>query len=302
MSEPRGGPAQAAPGGTGDGSGAAPAEPSGSPQELEAALRGALSGTRFASVRWVGRTGSTNADLVEEARRGTAVPAVLLAEAQTAGRGRLGRVWQAPPGSSLLLSVLDRPPLTPREAHLTTTAVAVAAAEAVESLAGLAPGLKWPNDLVVEDGRRGSGTRKLGGVLAESVVEGDRLGAVVVGIGLNVAWPEELPPELEGIATSLRHEVGRAIDRVELAAALLRGADAHLAALDEDDGRRRLLDGYRRRCTTLGRDVRVEVAGGEVLGRAVGIDGDGHLEVVDDEGRRRVVAVGDVVHLRPREP
>src|SRR4051812_27340870 len=100
-----------------------------------------------------------------------------VADHQTAGRGRLGRAWVAPPGASLLLSVLFRPDLAPERLHLTTAAVALAAAEACEAVAGVLPVLKWPNDLLVGD-------RKLAGVLAES-----RLPAVVVGIGLNVNWP-----------------------------------------------------------------------------------------------------------------
>jgi BirA family biotin operon repressor/biotin-[acetyl-CoA-carboxylase] ligase len=265
-------------------------------------VRAGLVGTRFAELRWVDETGSTNADLLDEARRSPSATGALVAESQTAGRGRLGRTWQAPAGSSLLLSVLARPPLAPTDAHLTTTAVALAAADAVAATCGVEPGLKWPNDLVLDPPEAGSGagTRKLGGILAESIVVGDRLDAVVVGLGLNVNWPDRLPAELAHIATALNHRTGAPVDRAGLAVAVLVRVDERLDALDRPDGRHRLVEEYRRRCASVGRDVRVVLADGELVGRAVGIDDDGHLEVVDDGGHARVVTVGDVVHLRPR--
>ncbi len=166
----------------------------------------ALAGSLFGDVRWVDQTGSTNRDLLEAAREGAAEGVVLVADHQTAGRGRLGRRWEAPPGSSLLVSILTRPAVCLTRVNDVTMAVAVAAAEACREVAGVAPRLKWPNDLVLEvDGA----TRKVGGILAESIVEGDRLEALVVGLGLNVTWPEDLPDELAAIATSLPRRAGR---------------------------------------------------------------------------------------------
>ena len=167
------------------------------------AARDALAGRRFSDVRWVTETGSTNADLLAAARSG-AGEQVLVTDSQTAGRGRLGRVWEAPPRASLLASVLVRPgvddAIPTDRIHLVTVALGVAAAEAVEMTAALEARLKWPNDLVA--GEPGA-ERKLSGILAESIVDGGRITAVVAGIGLNVSWPAEVPEHLREIATSL---------------------------------------------------------------------------------------------------
>jgi BirA family biotin operon repressor/biotin-[acetyl-CoA-carboxylase] ligase len=155
---------------------------------------------RFGDVRWLEETDSTNTRLLEEARAGAPEGRVLAADHQTAGRGRMGRRWEAPPGSALLVSVLVRPALPLGRAHLVTMAAGLAASDACEALAGVRPGLKWPNDLVVDDA-------KLAGLLAESVVEGDALRALVVGMGLNVT-----AAPAEG-ATCLAGAAGRTVER-----------------------------------------------------------------------------------------
>src|SRR5205823_1731834 len=145
---------------------------------------------------------------------------VAVAEHQTAGRGRQGRSWTAPPGSSLLMSVLLRPGIRPERSHLVTAAVALAAADALEEVAGFRPGLKWPNDLIVDD-------RKLAGVLAEA--DG---GAVVVGIGINLNWPDQLPQELAQGAVSANQVVGRAVDADAVLIRLLERLDAYMGDWD----------------------------------------------------------------------
>ena len=270
------------------------------PDELADRVRPALTGTRFGDLRWVDRTGSTNADLLVAAQAGAPEGTVLLAEEQTARRGRLGRTWSAPPGSSLLCSILLRPPLAPADAHLATAAVALAARHALAEVADVAAGLKWPNDLVVEgDG----GTRKLAGVLAQAVLDGDRLDALVVGIGVNVNWPARLPDELAEIATAADRVAGHEVDRTALLGALLVRLDAELADLATGEGRAALAGRYGAACVTVGQDVRVELTDEHLVGRAVGVSPSGHLvvEVTGDDGDvdRREVAVGDVVHLRP---
>jgi BirA family biotin operon repressor/biotin-[acetyl-CoA-carboxylase] ligase len=261
--------------------------------------RSALAGTRFADVRWVGETTSTNDDLQALVLEGTTDDVVLVADHQTAGRGRLGRTWEAPPASSLLVSVLVHVALDPAQAHLVATATACAAAEACERVAGVVPALKWPNDLVIVDGDhivRG----KLAGILAESVVEAGRLEAVVVGVGINVNWPAELPAELDGIAIALNHVVEREVDREDLLVALLERLEVWLAAIEHPAGRAALLRRYRAACSTLGARVRVELSSESFEGTAVAIDDDGHLVVAHDaDRRRREVVAGDVVHVRP---
>jgi BirA family biotin operon repressor/biotin-[acetyl-CoA-carboxylase] ligase len=242
-------------------------------------------------VAHVAETGSTNADLVAAARAGEPAGAVLVADHQTAGRGRLGRAWQAPPGSALLCSILLRPrPGT--VVHGAVWSVALAAREACRRLAGVAPDLKWPNDLLWDG-------RKLAGVLAEAVTgahDPGRVTAVVVGIGLNVGW-EEPPPDIAAGAVTLEELAGHPIDRD----ALLRELLAELAPLvalwaDSPD---RLHEHYRSAVATLGQVVRVTMADRELDGVAVDVTADGAL-VVDAGGDRVIVGAGDVVHLRPR--
>jgi BirA family biotin operon repressor/biotin-[acetyl-CoA-carboxylase] ligase len=252
----------------------------------------------FTDVRRVAETGSTNTDLLALARAGAAEGVVLVTDHQTAGRGRLGRVWEAPPGSSLLVSALCRPRLPVGRAHLVTVAAGLAATDALAEVAGFRPALKWPNDVVVETP---AGTRKLAGLLAEAVVEGDALTAVVVGMGMNVRWPEPLPAELAATATAANHVAGRDVDRDDVLAAWLAAFARRYAVLHDEGGVAATGAAHRAACATLGRQVSVEVANGVVAGRAVDVDDDGHL-VVDGGGRRHHLAVGDVVHLRPAPP
>ena len=265
-------------------------------------------GRRFADVRWVADTGSTNADAMELVRQGEPEGIVLVADHQTAGRGRAGRTWTAPPGSGLLLTILLRPPAAVMD--LTTVAVAVAAAEAVAAVAGFAPRLKWPNDLVWPGDDSGP-DRKLAGILAEAewpagaeVTAGWRepaaheRGVVVVGIGINVAWPDDLPDELAEIAVACNHIVPNPVDREDLLIALLTALAPRYEALVAGD-RAGLLDAWRARSATLGRQVRVDLGSGDVEGTAVDLTDRGHLVVETGSGERRTFAVGDVVHLRP---
>lgn len=199
-----------------------------------------------------------------------------MAEHQTAGRGRLGRTWEAPRGASLLLSVLLTPSLSPDRLHLVTAAVALSAADACDSAAGFRPGLKWPNDLVVDD-------RKLAGVLAEA-----DLPAVVVGIGINVNWDTEVPNG--GVAAN--QVAGRAVDAEALLAELLERLSARYGDWDG------IARDFRRASATVGREVRVDLADESFTGTAADISDDGHL-LVDVGMCLRTVTAGDVVHLRP---
>jgi BirA family biotin operon repressor/biotin-[acetyl-CoA-carboxylase] ligase len=192
---------------------------------------------------------------------------------------------------------------------LCTMAVAVAAAEAVEAVAGFAPRLKWPNDLVWP-GDGASPDRKLAGVLAEAdwpagstpdagyraPDPGQRV-VVVVGIGINVRWPDDLPAELADIAVACNHISDDAVDREDLLIALLERLGPRYDALVAGD-RTPLLDAWRQRAATLGRRVRIERGADDVEGTAVEITEDGHLVVDTLEGDRQTFAVGDVTHLR----
>jgi BirA family transcriptional regulator, biotin operon repressor / biotin---[acetyl-CoA-carboxylase] ligase len=269
--------------------------------------RAALAGSRFADVRWVASTGSTNADALALARDGAGEGVVVVADHQTAGRGRYDRAWVAPRGGSLLVSVLLRPPSP--VASAATMATAVAMAEAVEDTAGVSPGLKWPNDLVM---RGEGGERKLAGILAEAdwpasatISAGWRQpsahdrAVVVVGVGLNVSWPEddEAIREVADTAVALDWVTPAPIDRVDLLVAFLRRLEHHYGQLVRD-GPRAAMDEWRRRSATLGRRVRVDLGVDDVEGTAVDVTPEGHLVVEALGGQARTFAVGDVVHLR----
>lgn len=262
-------------------------------------LLDAVAGTRFHDVRWRPETGSTNADLLALAADGAPEGVVLVADHQTAGRGRLGRVWSAPPGASILLSVLLRPDVGLDHAHALTTAVALSAVEACVAVSGVRPGLKWPNDLVVAVPAAGGAERKLAGILAESTLSGHRFAAVVVGIGINVNWPVELPTEIADVAIALNHLTGAPVDRHDLVAALLTALERRYAALLGPGGRAAQRSEELALSATLGREVRVVRSDDELVGTVVGFEDDGTLRLEVDTD---VVAVpvGDVVHLRTR--
>jgi BirA family transcriptional regulator, biotin operon repressor / biotin---[acetyl-CoA-carboxylase] ligase len=261
--------------------------------------RQALAGTRFADVHWVDETGSTNRDLLDRARAGATAGIVLVADHQTAGRGRLDRSWVAPPGASLLMSVLVRPSLAVSEASVLTSAMAVSATEACGDVSGVTPGIKWPNDLVIAAGP-GAAPRKLAGILAESILETDSVAAVVIGIGMNVNWPGDLPPELADIAVALNHLAGADIDREDLLVALITRFDHwYDRAVAGSQGRAETMDRARELSITLGSPVRVELAAGVIEGVAEDLTAAGELVVaVAPTGERRTIVSGDVVHLR----
>ena len=289
----------------------------------------AVGGTRFSDVEWHAEIGSTNTELLARARAGAPEGLVMIADLQTAGRGRRGRQWTAPAGTSLMMSVLLRPPgasLPPSRASLVTLALALAAADACERTTGVRPRLKWPNDLVVSRAadpdqpdrpdRPDQPDRKVAGILAESITSNGRLETLVIGMGLNTGWPK-VPVELAAVATSLNLESGAAVDRTLLARRVLEGFERRYAGLcGGDDGNGEVLLDEARRCSaTLGRRVRIEFdaaaprapnerdapgrAGTNALaGIATDLDADGRLLVTDPQGVTHTVAVGDVVHLR----
>lgn len=261
------------------------------PPESWADLQERLAATRFGDLRHLDEVDSTNRFLLDEARQGALEGVVAVADHQTAGRGRLGRTWEAPPRASLLVSVLLRPEIEPARSHLATMAAGVAMVEAVWLAAGFTPSLKWPNDLVVGD-------RKLAGMLSEAELRDGRLDALVVGVGVNVNW-DEFPPALAETAVACNQVAGRPVDRPALLGAFLERLDDRYATLLRPGGDAAILGEYRERCSTIGRQVRVDLAGdGALAGAATGVDDAGRLEVETSDGLTPV-AVGDVVHLRP---
>ena len=267
----------------------------------------AVEGTRFQNVVWVPEIPSTNTSLLEIARNGGQEGEVLIADLQTQGRGRRGRVWTAPPGTSLMMSVLLRPPshsLPVHSASLVTSALAVATVNAVREATKVKLGIKWPNDLVVDSPNNapgGLGYLKVAGILTETLIVDAAISALVVGMGLNTGW-ERVPPELELVATSLDLLAGSHVDRPKLAHTILRNFEDEYSNLLQPSGIETLLEKMRRHSSTLGRRVRVHLDQSRenrtLEGRAVHLNKTGELVIETDQGDLQTVSVADVEHLR----
>lgn len=267
------------------------------PLNASALRRGLVrEGALWSRLDVVQRTGSTNSDLVQRAVAGeVGEGAVLVAEEQTAGRGRLDRRWSAPARSGLFFSVL----LTPREVPVDRWGwlpllTGVAVATGLSRAAGVDTALKWPNDVLVTVG---GAERKAGGILAEGAGEG----RVVIGVGINVSLrAEELPVPTAG-SLALAGAVGT--DRDPLLRGMLRSLEewyGRWRAAGGDAGACGLQETYAAGCATLGRTVRAELPGDRALvGEAVAVDGDGRLVLATSAGVQEPVGAGDIVHLRP---
>ena len=271
-----------------------------------------LSKTRFSRVEWVKRTASTNADLRERAEQGAHEGIVRIADYQTHGQGRLGRKWESPPEASLLVSLLLRPECQPSEFGWLTHMAGLAVADLCEETTGAQARLKWPNDVVADD-------MKLAGVLAEAVSE-----AVVLGIGLNVLWPDDLSPvavsQSQGfkqVPVSLKFLAERSgdgaknaalPDRAELLVRLLCNFEQRYSSLGRPDWSSKLRDETKQRSATLGRSIAVTTFSSEIRAIARDIKPSGSLLVAvasgdtDSTSERLIeIAAGDINHLRPEE-
>ena len=227
---------------------------------------------------------STNTHAKELARQGAAAGTVIIAQTQSAGRGRLGRSFHSPTDTGLYFSLILRPDCKPEQLMHLTCAAAVAACDAVERACGLRPGIKWINDLTLEG-------KKLGGILTELSFGGDgRVSSAVIGIGINVK-KESFPRELQPIACSLA-DFAPQPELSALAAELMLSLEEMSRCLLSD--RADLMDRYRKDCITTGRQVRVIGADSIRTGLAEAIQDDGSLQVLFDDGQRKTVNSGEV--------
>jgi BirA family transcriptional regulator, biotin operon repressor / biotin---[acetyl-CoA-carboxylase] ligase len=238
-------------------------------------------------LTWTETTGSTNDDALAAAREGTPHGALFVTEAQAAGRGRRGNAWLATPGRGLLFSLVLRPNVTVERAPALALLAGLAVREVVQAAfytyrVNAKALVKWPNDVVVAD-------RKIAGVLVESQVRGETLGAVVVGVGLNVGRMD-LPRDVAELATSLA-ALGVASDREELLAAILRAIDVRLRLLeDPETPLKSLVSELNREDALNGRRLTVDGR----TGVGSGIDEMGYLRVTGDDGKESRVASGHV--------
>ena len=234
---------------------------------------------------------STNDEAHRLAEQGALHGEVVVAEIQTAGRGRRGRPWISPPGGSIALSVILRPALPPGRAPEIALAAAVAVCEAARELGARSAAIKWPNDVECDG-------RKLAGLLTELRTDGERTRHVILGVGLNCnAELRDFPEELQESATSLRVERGEAVPRALACARLLEALDEWLA-LHDLEGFPPVRARFRQLSSTLGRRVQVELEPGVVEGDALDLAEDGALLVRTERGELVRVVAGDVTHCR----
>ena len=270
-------------------------------------------GTRFADVRWVAETGSTNTDvMVARARHGRARGRRARGRPPDRGarpaRPDLGRAARGVAARARCCCGRPRPAAAAGDLRRWRSPPP----RPVDDVAGFRPGLKWPNDLVVGRRRAASGApaswpgswpRPSGrpgrtSLQATAAPAAHERATVAAGIGLNVSWPDELPDDLADVAVAINHVSAARPTRDQVLDALLDRLDVHYGALVRGDVAA-VLDSWRARSVTLGREVRIDLGADDLVGTALDVTSDGHLVVEPLEGGRRTIAVGDVVHLRP---
>jgi len=238
-------------------------------------------------IRVFEQTTSTN-DVVEKlARDGVKEGVVVCAESQTRGRGRLGRKWISPARKGLWFSILLRPDLSPQMTTRLTVASATALRRAIKLQTGCSPEIKWPNDILM-------GGKKVAGILTEMSAELDRVRYVILGIGVDVnLTANDFPPDLRKIATSLRIETGKPASRAELAVNIFRELDRDYALIcaGKFTG---VADEWESHCTTIGREVTVQLGARQIRGCVESLDDDGALLLRSEHGHLERIIGGDV--------
>ncbi|MGZ4961885.1 MAG: biotin--[acetyl-CoA-carboxylase] ligase [Limisphaerales bacterium] len=247
---------------------------------------------RLGNTRAIGRdirvfeqTTSTNDIAARLAQDGVKEGVVIFAEAQTKGRGRLGRNWVSPPRKGLWFSVLLRPEMRPQAATQLTVAAATALARAIRRQTEIVPEIKWPNDILIKG-------KKVAGILTELTAELERVKDIILGIGVDVNI-DDFPADLRKIATSLKIESGAHVDRPALAAAMIRELDrdyARVCAGEFAD----LADEWQQQCTTIGQAVCIRLGERVVRGRAEALDADGAMLLRTEHGHLERIIGGDV--------
>lgn len=243
--------------------------------------------------RWCGReihyfpeTDSTNIQAKRLAELGASHGCLVVADSQTAGRGRRGRHWSSEPGGGIFMSLILRPPFSPESASMVTLVAALAVSEGIFRSTGERVLIKWPNDLVCH-------RKKLCGILTEMSTEIDRIHYVVVGMGINVNT-ETFPEELDKQATSLRLLTGKPIQRSQIAASVLEQFETYYETFVEQGDLSPFLDRYQSQLVCMGETIRVLLPREEFQGVAEGIDPTGALKVRLRDGTCRLVVSGEV--------
>lgn len=253
------------------------------PEEIQNGLQTRSFGQ--GSIVYLETTDSTNTRARELAGQGRPEGTLVVAEEQTAGRGRKGRTWHSPERGGIYLSLVLRPKISPLEAPKITLLAGIAAAEAILSLADIDVHIKWPNDILI-------GARKVAGVLTEIASDLDEVSHVVTGLGMN-ANVRAFPPELREIATSLALETGRPVDRAALVRTFLERYE-HFYTVFLQGRTDLVLDRWKALSRTLGSRIAVEIAGRRITGVARDIEPDGSLMLETPDGETHRVFSGDL--------
>lgn len=231
-------------------------------------------------------TDSTNLRAKEGGTAGAVEGTLYLADAQKDGRGRRGRSWESPAGSSIYMSLLLRPQILPVKAPMMTLVMAMAVAKGIERATGITAGIKWPNDIVVNG-------RKVCGILTEMSTEVDHIHYVVIGVGINVNQ-EEFPEELKQVATSLKKESGKSFSRGTILQEVMETFDEYYRSFLERQDLSGIQELYNEYLVNRGREVRILEVGNEYYAHAVGINEEGELLVDTVNGERKHIFAGEV--------
>lgn len=253
-------------------------------EEIANGLATGLIGRRIEAFAQLDSTNLRAAVLADD---GAAEGTVIVAEEQSAGKGRLGRRWSSPAGVNLYLSIILRPPIVPQEAVMLTFLSSLAVARTIESESGLRPTVKWPNDVLLNGG-------KIAGLLNEMNAETERINHVILGIGVNLNMQrDQFPPDLRYPATSLALELGRPVDRVTFCRALLCEIDRLYRDYLQSGGEA-VRDGWLMYFHLAGQTVEVTLPDRTVRGVVQGLDSDGALLLQHADGHRERILAGDV--------
>ena len=256
-------------------------------EEIQAVFKGDIIGRE---VMFYEKTTSTNDKVMEIGADGLD-GTVVISDAQKQGRGRLGRDWISPPGANLYFTVLLKPLFSPKEASIFTLMAAVAVVSAIREYAGLNAVIKWPNDILIRN-------KKVGGILTEMKSDMDRINFIAIGIGVNVNMSlSMLPTGMKSIATSLKKEKGKSVNRVELLGEILRNLEYWYKKVLA--GKKKVLLGkWLYFDSTVGNKIKIKTQGGIISGIAEGISDEGGLNIRLSSGRIETVSAGEVTILK----
>ncbi|GAQ95572.1 BirA family transcriptional regulator, biotin operon repressor [Thermodesulfovibrio aggregans] len=236
---------------------------------------------------------STNSKANELLKQGYPSGTVVIADRQTKGKGRLGRTWISPPGKNLYMSIALKPTIPPKYATLLTLTSVVACTTALRRYTDIPVVIKWPNDMLIDD-------KKVGGILTELKIEGEKIKAAVVGIGINVNMTEEdMPEEIKEIASSLKIYRKEDLSRGLLAVEIIKEFDKWYQLLEKRQ-RKTIIDRWMQLSGTIGRQVKIIFTDREILATAEAIDEEGRLIVKLNDGTYEKISAGDVTLLRAK--